>query len=84
MAGKIKIDFEKCKGCGLCIAVCPKNSIVFSKNPTKAAISLPKTKNLDCTGCCACALICPDAAIIVFRDEKEEKGKGTKEQKQKR
>ncbi|MHC4580561.1 MAG: 4Fe-4S binding protein, partial [Planctomycetota bacterium] len=29
MAGKIKIDTERCKGCGLCVAVCPKGIIVI-------------------------------------------------------
>jgi len=78
MAGKIKINFEKCKGCGLCIAVCPKNSIVISKKSNKAGYFPAEAINLDCTGCSACALICPDAAIVVFRDEKEQRHTDTK------
>ena len=78
MDGKIKIDFERCKGCGLCIAVCPKNSIVISKKSNKSGYFPAEAKNLDCTGCCACALICPDAAIIVYRDEPEKGGKAQK------
>ena len=30
MSGKIIIDTERCRGCGLCVVVCPKNSIVIS------------------------------------------------------
>jgi len=83
MAGKIKIEFERCKGCGLCIAVCPKNSIVISKKSNKAGYFPAEPVNLNCTGCCSCALICPDAAIVVFRDESEkvQKSKETKVQK---
>ncbi len=35
MAGKIIIDTERCKGCGLCVVVCLKNSIVTSKKSNK-------------------------------------------------
>ena len=33
MSGKITIDTERCKGCGLCVTVCPKNCIVISNRP---------------------------------------------------
>ncbi len=83
MAGKIKIDIEKCKGCGLCIAVCPKNSIIISKKSNKGGYFPAEAKNIDCTGCSACALICPDAAIIVFRDEPANKQKTKADKPQK-
>jgi len=84
MAGKIIINTERCKGCGLCVLVCPKGSIIISKKsnkkgyfPAQPAPSKAKgATNTDsfnelttsCTGCCFCALICPDAAIEVFRE----------------
>lgn len=36
MAGKIIIDIERCKGCGLCVAVCPKSGIAISKKSNKS------------------------------------------------
>ena len=76
MDGKITIDIERCKGCGLCVTVCPKNGIVISNRSNKTgyfpAQPVPNVvegaNNADCTGCAMCAIICPDAAIEVHRD----------------
>ncbi len=65
MAGKIIIDTERCKGCGLCVTACPKNGIIISKISNKNSYFPAEAKNTDCTGCAVCAIICPDAAIEV-------------------
>ena len=77
MAGKIIIDTERCKGCGLCITVCPKGCIIISKRSNKSgyfpAQPVPSgvegAANSGCTGCAMCAIICPDAVIEVYRDD---------------
>ena len=69
MTGKVFIDSERCKGCGLCVAVCPKQIIVISKKSNKHGYFPAETDNNECTGCAACAIICPDAVIEVHRDE---------------
>ncbi|MDH4238924.1 MAG: ferredoxin family protein [Phycisphaerae bacterium] len=69
MAGKIIINTERCKGCGLCIAVCPKGSIIISKKSNKSGYFPAESSNAECTGCALCAIICPEVVIEVFREE---------------
>ena len=68
MAGKIVIDVETCKGCGLCVWACPQDCIVISSRSNTMGYFPAQTNNADCTGCALCALICPDVAIEVYRE----------------
>lgn len=68
MAGKIVIDTERCKGCGLCVIVCPKNSIVISDETNKNGYFPAKFEGGQCTGCSACAIMCPEALIEVYTE----------------
>jgi 2-oxoglutarate ferredoxin oxidoreductase subunit delta len=69
MAGKIVIEMERCKGCGLCITVCPRNCIVLSQESNKNGYFPAQAKNTDCTGCTRCAIICPEGIIEVYLEE---------------
>jgi 2-oxoglutarate ferredoxin oxidoreductase subunit delta len=68
--GYITIDRESCKGCYLCISVCPNNMIKISEELNQKGYYPAefKEKNKKCTGCTLCATICPDVAIEVYRD----------------
>ncbi len=65
---KIVIDEERCKGCGLCIPVCPKNSITISERlNSKGYRPVEQVREEECTACGLCYLICPDVAIEVWK-----------------
>ncbi|MCK4293645.1 MAG: 4Fe-4S binding protein [Planctomycetes bacterium] len=83
MAGKIIINVERCKGCGLCVTVCPKNCIEISDKSNKNGYFPARVTNSDCTGCAACAIICPDVVIEVFRENKVVAAKSNKKGKPK-
>ena len=66
---RIIVDESYCKGCGLCVAVCPREIIVLDpdKLTSKGYHPARLTDESRCTGCLACALMCPDVAITVER-----------------
>lgn len=66
---RIIVDDAYCKGCGLCLVVCPKNIIELdtSKITSKGYHPAKLTDQAACTGCATCALVCPDVAITVER-----------------
>lgn len=70
MACKIIIDAERCKGCRLCVDVCPKGSIGISKRSNKNGYFPAEITNSHCTGCAMCAIICPETIIEVYRDSR--------------
>ncbi len=68
---KIVIEPVYCKGCGLCINVCPNGLIAIGDDINdkgyKFAVQTDASK---CTACRLCAIMCPDSAITVFKGEK--------------
>jgi adenylylsulfate reductase subunit B len=57
----IRIDKEKCVGCGKCLNVCP-GSLIYKDDKGKAFQRFPK----DCWGCTACLKECKKGAIRFF------------------
>jgi 2-oxoglutarate ferredoxin oxidoreductase subunit delta len=70
--GKIEISEEFCKGCTLCINVCPLKLIRAAAHVSKNGYHPAEFCDTQdkCSGCTLCALICPDAAITVYREKK--------------
>jgi 2-oxoglutarate ferredoxin oxidoreductase subunit delta len=65
--GKVYFDIEKCKGCMLCVDVCPKKILVLDKvSINKKGYNLIKVIDPgNCIGCAFCAIMCPDSVITV-------------------
>ncbi|MBO8137792.1 MAG: 4Fe-4S binding protein [Desulfotomaculum sp.] len=60
---------ERCKGCELCIAVCPENIIILADHINAMGFH-PATvvEQEKCKGCAMCARMCPDLVIEVERE----------------
>lgn len=68
----IKIKQQYCKGCMLCIPLCPNKALVVSKVLNNYGIHPVVFKeNGTCNGCKGCALICPDVAIEILKGNRE-------------
>ena len=66
MKYKYSIDINRCKGCGLCVDVCPKNVLDISDTVnTKGYFPTLQARPDDCIFCTTCCIICPDVAITI-------------------
>lgn len=62
----ITVDKKFCKGCSLCIEVCPRDVLAISTERGSNGFLVPEgVKPEACTDCKMCELICPDFAIVV-------------------
>jgi len=69
VAGKVEINQSRCKGCELCVSVCPLGVLEMSEDFGPLGYHAAVAVNMNaCNGCTLCALICPDMAIEVFKE----------------
>ncbi len=70
----IRIDKEKCNGCGRCADICPGGLIkmVGEGKDRKAEMAYPD----ECWGCMSCVKVCPVQAIEFYLGD-DIGGKGT-------
>ncbi|MCL1820029.1 MAG: 4Fe-4S dicluster domain-containing protein [Oscillospiraceae bacterium] len=64
---KVTFREERCKGCTLCVAACPKNIVAMSSDRLngKGFHVAECTDMSKCIGCAFCAQMCPDVVITV-------------------
>ncbi len=66
---RIVINQSRCKGCGLCVDVCPQNLISLSERMNKKGVYPVFSDRPElCTGCRLCVTVCPDCAITIYKD----------------
>ena len=64
---KVTFNEDLCKGCGLCVSVCPKKILRLAAHRMndKGYNPAEVTDEAACIGCAMCGIICPDSAIAV-------------------
>lgn len=70
----IEVNRSFCKGCGICVAFCPKEVLELDDHE-KAVVKRPE----QCSACMLCELRCPDIAIEVRSEEQRAKSIEQKE-----
>lgn len=66
----VELDVDRCKGCGVCVYVCPKNVLEIDLSTiNKKGYSPSKAVRIeDCIACSNCAISCPDSIINVYKE----------------
>jgi len=68
---KIQFNILRCKGCELCVGVCPQHILKMSENLNQSGNSYVEIIDIDkCTACGMCFQMCPDLAIEIEKDKK--------------
>ena len=67
---KLTFNTERCKGCGLCVSVCPKKILELDSGllNSKGYHPVKVTEQEKCIACAMCATMCPDCVIKVEKD----------------
>ncbi len=61
---------EWCKGCNLCLEICPRGVFITSSEISKKGFKTIKVGNEDaCIGCSLCEYLCPDLVITVEEEQ---------------
>jgi 2-oxoglutarate ferredoxin oxidoreductase subunit delta len=67
------IDMDRCKGCHMCVEVCPRGNLEAARTLNKmgyqpVCFHQPEDDEAKgCNACTMCALVCPEVAIEVYR-----------------
>ena len=65
MSKKLIINTVWCKGCGICVAFCPKKALGLENEKVRLV-------NAECILCGQCELRCPDYAIYLEEENADE------------
>ena len=70
MRAILTFDRDRCKGCELCVAACPRQILVLDLNTVNKKGYHPAgvTDISKCIACACCARICPDSVITVEKE----------------
>ena len=63
---KVMTTPERCKQCGLCIQVCPKQAIAFGNETNRAGNRFTMIDDDKCIACGMCYITCPDGVYEVL------------------
>lgn len=66
--GRLDLDSQECKGCGLCVEACPPKVLQLASSLNRYGYHPVMYLGEGCTGCGICFFACPEpGAIVVWR-----------------
>ncbi len=74
---EIVVRKDRCKGCELCVDICPKKILTLSNEISPRGYRpVTVTDAESCVGCDRCEWTCPDFAIYIIHKENRQKRNG--------
>jgi 2-oxoglutarate ferredoxin oxidoreductase subunit delta len=72
----VLVDVDRCKGCALCVAVCPKAILALDETRVNVQGYHPVhiTNPAACTSDAHCARVCPDCALTILARPRAARG----------
>lgn len=66
----LKFEHDRCKGCSLCVSVCPTKILELNKENinAKGYNTIKVIDESKCIGCTFCGLMCPDCVITITKE----------------
>ena len=65
-----EVNLSECKGCRLCLEVCPKGCFVIGAKLNSIGYQYARFEQKGCTACGFCFYVCPEpGAITVFKGD---------------
>jgi len=66
--GRVDIDREECKGCGLCVEACIPKVLQLSEVLNRYGYHPVEYSGTACSGCGLCFVVCPEpGALAVWK-----------------
>jgi NAD-dependent dihydropyrimidine dehydrogenase PreA subunit len=66
--GRLDLNSEECKGCGLCVEACPPKVLALAAHLNRYGYHPVDYAGAGCTGCGICFFACPEpGGITVWR-----------------
>jgi 2-oxoglutarate ferredoxin oxidoreductase subunit delta len=64
----VLVDIDRCKGCALCVAICPRGILALDETRVNVQGYHPVhiTNPAACTSDAQCARVCPDCALTIL------------------
>ena len=62
--GRVDLNPEECKGCGLCVEACPPKVLALAPHLNRYGYHPATYKGEGCTGCGICFFACPEPGGI--------------------
>lgn len=70
---RLHVNPKYCKGCLICMEVCPTKAIRPCASINAKGYILPEEDDMTrCTGCALCQSVCPDFAIAIEINQDQE------------